>query len=72
MAFPENGFRVFSSTDDVSVAFSSFLIGNVLSVCVQFQAELVTRKYCQWTAGLVGATVGVEVYVAQGVRIAES
>lgn len=72
MAFPENGFRVSSSTDDVSVAFSSFLIGNILSVCVQFQAELVTRKYCQWTAGLVGPTIGVEVYVAQGVRVAES
>lgn len=41
-----------------------FLIGNILSVFVQFKAELITRKYCQWTARLVGPAIGVEVYVA--------
>lgn len=57
-------FMYFLSSDDISLAFSSFLIGNILSVSVQFKAELITRKYCWWTARLVGPAVGVEVYVA--------
>lgn len=57
-------FMSFLSSHDVSLAFSSFLIGNILSLFVQFKAELITRKYCQWTARLVGPAIGVEVYVA--------
>lgn len=49
-----------------------FLIGNILSGFVQFRAGLITRKYCQWTARLVGPAVGVEVDVAQCFCITQS
>lgn len=56
-------FLCFLSSDKVSLAFS-LLIGSVLWVSVQFKAELITREYRQWAAGLVGPAIGVEVNVA--------